>query len=145
MRQTASTPRKSSLCAYQGVNNGQLSVLLLRFDSTAKDRGSLDAFRSSYERAATSQYGKPKVSTAGDATVVAFQGENGTVLDVAAFTSVAAARVTLTFGKAKISDLDALALSLVRATYGPGPSATPSGSPDIAPCGRRANHARYRG
>ena len=144
-REVVATPRESSLCAYDGVDNGQLSVLLLRFGTTVKDRASLETFRSSYERAAAEQYGKPTTTTVDGVTLVAFVGERGEVLDVAAFTSAAAARITLTFGKARVSELDALALSLVRTTYGAGPTAPPSASPDIAPCGRRADHARYHG
>lgn len=145
LRQIESEPRQSALCAYDGVNNGELSVLLLRFGSSAKDRDSLATFRSSYERAASSLYGKPSTATNGDATVVTFKTESGSVLDVAAFTNGAVARITLTFGKARTSELDALALSLVRGTYGPAPAASPSIAPDISPCGRRTEHAEFRG
>ena len=144
-RQSASTPRQQALCVYNGVNNGQLSVLLLRFGTTASERDSFSAFRSSYEKAAAGMYGKPVTTTQGDATIVTFQGENGQVLDVAAYTSTAAARITLAFGKARASELNSLALSLVRATYGPAPTPSPSADPISAPCGRRATHAGYRG
>ena len=144
-RQTESTPRQQSLCSYDGVNNGQLSVLLLRYGDSEKDRRSLAAFRSSYERAATAQYGKPSTTTDGDVTIDTFQTENGAVVDVAAFTDSAVARITLTFGKARKSELDTLATSLVLAAYGPAPTPSPSVPPDLGPCGKRATHATSRG
>jgi hypothetical protein len=143
--QNETTPRQSSLCVYNAVNHAQLSVLLLRFGKSASDRESLSTFRTSYEKAAGSQYGKPLTSTDGDATVVTFQGVHGQVLDVAAFTETAVARITLTFGKVSPGALNALALSLVRTTYGATPPAPPTPSPDMAPCGRRASRAQFRG
>lgn len=138
------SPHESSSCMYVGAKNGNLDILLLRAGTTAKGRGSLATLRSSYEKAATAEYGPPATTTAEDATIVAFQARDGSVRQVIAFTNDTTARVTLVSGKARIPQLNALALSLVRTRYGAAP-APPSTSPDIAPCGRRAAHARHHG